>query len=135
MSKPPAEAPDAIDVHVGKMIRARRRAIGVSQHQLAPAIGVSFQQVQKYELGSNRVSASKLYAVAQALGVTVGSFFTDLEETGADPSVLSEFGDFLVLNGSTELIKAYRDLTTDQRRVLVDLAQVMAASLPRPESL
>lgn len=128
MSKPPAEAPDPIDVHVGKMIRARRRAIGVSQHDLAPAIGVTFQQVQKYELGSNRVSASKLFAIAQALGVPVASFFSDLEEAGADPSVLSEFGDFLVLNGSAELVKAYRNLTADQRRVLVDLAQVMAAS-------
>ncbi|WP_156398384.1 helix-turn-helix domain-containing protein, partial [Caulobacter sp. Root1455] len=61
MPKPPAESPDPIDVHVGKMIRARRRAIGASQHDLAPAIGVTFQQVQKYELGSNRVSASKLF--------------------------------------------------------------------------
>ncbi|WP_268761083.1 helix-turn-helix domain-containing protein [Caulobacter sp. Root1455] len=95
---------------------------------MAPAIGVTFQQVQKYELGSNRVSASKLFAIAQALGVLVASFFSDLEESGADPSVLSEFGDFLVLNGSTELVKAYRTLTADQRRVLVDLAQVMAAS-------
>ena len=128
MSKPAAEAPEPIDVHVGKMIRARRRAIGVSQHELAPVIGVTFQQVQKYELGSNRVSASRLFAIAQALGVPVASFFADLEEAGANPSVLSEFGDFLVLNGSTELIKAYRDLSADQRRVLVDLAQVMAAS-------
>lgn len=128
MSKPAAETPDAIDVHVGKLIRARRRAIGMSQHDLAPLIGVSFQQVQKYEIGSNRVSASKLFAIAQALGVPVGSFFADLEETGVDPSVLSEFGDFLTLQRSTELIKAYRDLSADQRRVLVDLAQVMAAS-------
>lgn len=126
MSKPPAEAPDPIDVHVGKMIRARRRAIGVPQHDLAAAIGLTFQQVQKYELGSNRVSASKLFAIAQALGVPSGSFFADLEEPGAAPSVLSEFGDFLALNGAAELVKAYRHLSTDQRRVLVDLAQVMA---------
>lgn len=120
--------PDPIDVHVGKLVRARRRAIGISQHDLAKAIGLTFQQVQKYERGANRVSASKLFAVAQALGVPVASFFTDLEETGVDPSVLSEFGDFLTLNGSAELIKAYRQLAADQRRVLVDLAQVMAAS-------
>lgn len=124
---PAAETRDPVDVHVGKLIRARRRAIGVSQHQLAEAIGVSFQQVQKYELGSNRVSASKLFTIGQALGVSVATFFENLEETGVDPSVLSEFGDFLVLNGSAELIKAYRHLSADQRRVLVDLAQVMAA--------
>jgi transcriptional regulator with XRE-family HTH domain len=129
MPKPPAaEARDPVDVHVGKLIRARRRAIGVSQHQLAEAVGVSFQQVQKYELGSNRVSASKLFAIGQALGVSVATFFENLEEQGADPSVLSEFGDFLVLNGSAELVRAYRQLSTDQRRVLVDVAQVMAAS-------
>jgi len=128
VSKPAAETPDPIDIHVGKLIRARRRAIGVSQHDLAPLIGVTFQQVQKYEIGSNRVSASKLFAIAQALGVPVATFFADLEEAGADPSVLSEFGDFLTFNGSTELVKAYRHLSTDQRRVLVDLAQVMAGS-------
>lgn len=128
MSKAAAEVPDPIDVHVGKLIRARRRAIGVSQHELAEAIGLTFQQVQKYERGGNRVSASKLFAIGRALGVTVGSFFSDLEESGRDPSVLSEFGDFLVLGGSAELVKAYRSLSTEQRRVLVDLAQVMAAS-------
>lgn len=128
MSKLPTEVPDPIDLHVGRLIRARRRAIGVSQYDLAPAIGVTFQQVQKYEIGSNRVSASKLFAIAQALRVPVGSFFSDLEEVGADPSALSEFGDFLALNGSAELVKAYRNLSADQRRVLVDLAQVMAAS-------
>ncbi|CAN5489793.1 hypothetical protein BH10PSE3_BH10PSE3_04360 [soil metagenome] len=67
-------------------------------------------------------------SIAQALGVPVGSFFSDLEESGADPSVLSEFGDFLVLMGSTELVKAYRSLSADQRRVLTDLTQVLAAS-------
>lgn len=128
MSKSAAEAPDPIDVHVGKLIRARRRAIGLSQQDLAPAIGVTFQQVQKYELGTNRVSASKLFAVAQALGVPVATFFSDLEQTGADPSVLSEFGDFLVLRGASELVKAFQHLSADQRRVLVDVAQVMAAS-------
>lgn len=128
MSKPPAQGPEPIDVHVGRMIRARRRAIGVSQDVLASAIGVTFQQVQKYELGRNRVSASKLFAIAHALGLSVGSLFSDLEQSGAAPSALSELGDFLALKGSSELAKAYRNLSTDQRRVLVDLAQVMAAA-------
>lgn len=128
MPKLPAEGSDPIDMHVGKLIRARRRAIGVSQHQLAEAVGVSFQQVQKYELGSNRVSASKLFAIGQALGVPAGSFFDGLEETGTDLSVLSEFGDFLTVPGAAEVVKAYRLLSADQRRVIVDLVQVMAAS-------
>ena len=120
-------AADAIDVHVGKLIRARRRAIGMSQDELATKIGLTFQQIQKYEIGTNRVSASKLFAIAQALGVHVGGFFADLE-SDMDPSVLSEFGDFLTLQRAAELVKAFRHLTADQRRVLVDLAQVMAAS-------
>jgi transcriptional regulator with XRE-family HTH domain len=121
-------ARDPVDVHVGKLIRAQRRALGISQDQLAAAIGVSFQQVQKYEIGGNRVSASKLFAIGQALGVSVASFFNDLEDAGTETSVLSEFGDFLVLTGSAELVKAYRKLSADQRRVLVDLTQVMASS-------
>ena len=120
--------PDPVDVHVGRLIRARRRAIGISQHDLATALGLTFQQVQKYERGANRVSASKLFAIAQALGVPVGSFFADLEGTGVDLSGLSEFSDFLTLQRSAELIRAYRNLSTEQRRVLVDIAQVMAAS-------
>jgi len=127
-AKPETSGPDAVDVHVGKLIRARRRAIGLTQDELALAIGVTFQQVQKYERGANRVSASKLFASAQALGVPVASFFKDLEETGVDPSVLSEFGDFLALKGAADLVRAYRNLSADQRRVLVDMAQVMAAS-------
>ena len=120
--------PDTVDVHVGKLIRARRRATHISQDDLASAIGVSFQQVQKYERGFNRVSASKLLAIARVLQVRVGTFFDDLEEAKAAPSILSEFGDFLALRGSPELVKAYRQLSADQRRVLVDLAQVMAGS-------
>lgn len=128
MPKPAAEASDPVDVHVGKLIRARRRAIAVSQDELAAAIGLTFQQVQKYERGSNRVSASKLFAIAQALGVPAGSFFDGLEETGTDLSVLSEFGDFLTVPGAAELVRGYRKLSAEQRRVLVDLVQVMAPS-------
>jgi transcriptional regulator with XRE-family HTH domain len=127
-AKPEASTPDPVDVHVGKLIRARRRALRISQDELAAKIGLTFQQVQKYERGANRVSASKLFAIAQELGVPVASFFADLEESGADPSVLSEFGDFLTLHRSAELVKAFRQLSADQRRVLVDLAQVMANS-------
>ena len=61
-------SPNPIDLHVGGRIRMRRKVLGVSQERLAEALGLTFQQVQKYERGSNRVSASKLYEIARFLG-------------------------------------------------------------------
>lgn len=60
-------APQAVDIHVGKRIRARRKLLGISQEALADALGLTFQQVQKYERAANRVSASKLYDIARTL--------------------------------------------------------------------
>jgi len=68
-----------VDDHVGGRIRQGRREIGQSQNELADALGVSFQQVQKYENGTNRVSAGRLYAAAQHLGVTFDYFFEGVE--------------------------------------------------------
>ena len=69
-----------VDIHVGAMIRMRRKLLGVSQDQLATALGLSFQQVQKYERGFNRVSASKLYEIGRYLKVGTGYFFQGLPE-------------------------------------------------------
>ena len=70
-----AKAPHPIDIEVGNRIKARRRMMGMSQGTLADALGVTFQQVQKYEKGTNRVSASRLQKVGEVLGVPVSSFF------------------------------------------------------------
>lgn len=70
--------PDPIDVHVGSRLRARRVVLKISQGALGSAIGVSFQQCQKYERGSNRISASMLWKLCQELGVTPGYFFEGL---------------------------------------------------------
>jgi len=67
--------PHPVDVHVGKRIRQRRRELGMTQSQLAERLNVKFQQVQKYETGANRVSASRLWLIARALDVAVGYFF------------------------------------------------------------
>ncbi|MDZ4317628.1 MAG: helix-turn-helix transcriptional regulator [Phenylobacterium sp.] len=107
------------------MIRARRLAIGMSQEQLAQAIGTSFQQVQKYEGGMNRISASKLLAVARKLDAKVSAFFEGLDENGKAQSVVPEFADFLALDGAAPLTRAYLKLTPLQRRRLVDLATVI----------
>ena len=73
-------SPNPIDVHVGDRIRRRRRALGISQDRLADQLGLTFQQVQKYERGANRVSASKLYQIAVALQATIPFFFEGLPE-------------------------------------------------------
>lgn len=72
--------PDPIDLHVGRRIRLRRILLGISQGVLGYAVGLTFQQIQKYERGTNRVSASMLYRLAQALDVPVSFFFDDLSE-------------------------------------------------------
>jgi len=76
--------PRPVDVHVGGRVRMRRKMIGVSQEQLADALGLTFQQVQKYELGSNRVSASKLYEIAKILKVPIAFFFVGLVDTATN---------------------------------------------------
>ena len=71
------KTPHPIDVHVGNRIRLRRKLINMTQEQLARSLGITFQQVQKYERGSNRVSASRLFQIAEILDVTVTFFFDD----------------------------------------------------------
>jgi len=75
--------PDPVDVHVGNRIRARRLLLGMNQESLANALGLTFQQVQKYEGGANRVSASRLKAVAGILGVPVSYFYQELPAADA----------------------------------------------------
>ncbi len=77
--------PNPIDVHVGNRVRMRRMLIGMSQERLGKELGLTFQQVQKYEKGTNRISASRLYRIAQILGVPVQYFFEDLPQSVAGP--------------------------------------------------
>lgn len=77
--------PDPIDVHVGQRIRLRRNLVGMTQEQLASAVGVTFQQVQKYERGFNRVSASRLFDIGHVLSVPISFFFQDV-----DPKIAQE---------------------------------------------
>lgn len=68
-----------IDHHVGERIRLRRTELGLTQEQLAEALDVSYQQIQKYETGANRISAGRIYEIARKLGVDIGYFFADLD--------------------------------------------------------
>jgi len=76
--RPPKEVPDPIDIHVGQRLKARRVGLRISQSEIGKALEVTFQQIQKYENGANRIGASNLYKLAQALNVDVSYFFEDM---------------------------------------------------------
>lgn len=110
-----ADNPDPVDVHVGAKIRQLRVKAGTSQEKLATALGVTFQQVQKYERGMNRVSASRLYQLAQIFDVPVGSFFKGFkEEAGWKNSVRGSFdwleatgGDLMERQETQDLVRIF----------------------------
>lgn len=113
-----------VDAHVGKRIRHRRWMIGMTQQQLADKVGIKFQQIQKYETGMNRVSASRLWDIADALGVTIAFFFEGLAE-GAAQAHAAE-GDLMADKEALELVRSYYSIPEAQRRRLFDLARVLS---------
>jgi transcriptional regulator with XRE-family HTH domain len=122
-----------IDLHVGKRLRRRRRLLGLTQQQLAESIGIRFQQIQKYECGANRVTASRLYELSVSLNVPVGYFFEGLavaaDAAGAPPAVANDrdliAADVLSQKETLELIRAYYKLGERPRRRLLDLAKAL----------
>ena len=124
-------APNAVDVHVGGRVRLRRTLLGLSQSALGDALGLTFQQVQKYERGANRISASKLWRLSQVLEVPVSFFFDDIavdRDGRAVPSILSagESGaseaDVMTKRETLELTRAYyRVADPATRKALLDL--------------
>src|SRR5579862_4487027 len=135
MTQPVEERnPNPIDLHVGARIRMRRRMLGVSQEKLADALGLTFQQVQKYERGANRVSASKLYEIAAALRSPVAYFFDGLadpsgsegEGEDAGPSDEQTVHAFLMTAEGLELARLFPLLTRGPvRRRILDLVRAM----------
>jgi transcriptional regulator with XRE-family HTH domain len=119
-------SPHPLDIALGSRIRLRRRELGYSQEQLAREVGITFQQVQKYEHGTNRVSFSRLVEIAQALGCGVTDIVGDLDKPGQDKA----FSRHLVsLNepGATELLDAYASITQPKhRRAILNLAKQLA---------
>lgn len=79
-----------VDRHVGGRVRARRQVLGISQEKLGSALGVTFQQIQKYEKGTNRISASRLQQIGAALGVPVGYFFEGLQDASPQAAGFAE---------------------------------------------
>lgn len=121
-----SDAPDPIDVHVGRQLRVHRLALGVSQQALAEALDVSFQQIQKYESGSNRISASKLYKASRALGIAPSALFEGLEVDDGS-NLLGQFADFIAVPSSNRLAAAFPQLTPVQQRLLTDLAETLVS--------
>jgi transcriptional regulator with XRE-family HTH domain len=116
-----------VDVHVGKRIRHRRWTLGTTQQQLADAVGIKFQQIQKYETGANRVSASRLWDIAVALGVPVSFFFEGMEGLGTSEAPRTDMpGDLLSDREALELLRSYYAIPEAQRRRLFDLARVLS---------
>ena len=113
-----------VDEHVGKRIRHRRWMIGVTQQQLAQKVGIKFQQIQKYETGMNRVSASRLWDISEALGVPVSFFFDGLDEL----AIADRAGgrDLMSDKEAMELVRSYYAIPETQRRRLFELARVLS---------
>lgn len=119
-----------VDVHVGKRVRHRRWMVGMTQQQLGDIVGIKFQQIQKYETGMNRISASRLWDIAQALDVSISFFFEGFEGEGARPEQqvvdMPERGDLLADKEALELVRSYYAIPEAQRRRLFDLARVLS---------
>ena len=132
-----SDKPNPIDVHVGARVRLRRTLLGMSQEKLGEAIGLTFQQVQKYERGANRVGASRLYDLSRVLDVPVSFFFDDIDPETAAASMAeastaeSDAGqhepDPMMRRETLELVRAYYRIPDPQiRRRLFDLTKAIA---------
>jgi len=124
--------PNPVDLHVGARVRMRRKFLGMSQEGLAETIDLTFQQVQKYERGSNRISASKLYEISKALKAPVSYFFEGYGE-GENPDGFSESESeqfvhgFLMTTEGIELAEAFpRIKNPKHRRRILDLVRALA---------
>jgi transcriptional regulator with XRE-family HTH domain len=117
-----------VDAHVGKRIRHRRWMVGMTQQQLAEKVGIKFQQVQKYETGMNRVSASRLWEIAEVLDVAVAFFFEGLAgEAEAEAAPAADHrGDLLADKEASELVRSYYAIPEAQRKRLFSLARVLS---------
>ena len=127
------KVPNPIDRHVGSRVRMRRMLAGISQEKLGEALGLTFQQIQKYEKGSNRISASRLQQIAKMLDVPV-SFFFDGAPSGdgpvagfADSAATTYISDFLTTSEGVQLTKAFTRIKSGKvRRRIIDLVESIA---------
>ena len=118
-----------IDLHLGRRLRRRRRLLGLTQQQLASAVGIRFQQIQKYECGANRISAARLWQLSEALEIPIGYFYDGLTEAQerrereAPMANENRSGEVMARKETMDLIRAYYQLGERPRRRLLDLAK------------
>ena len=132
MNKHAPRSPNPIDIHVGTRVRLRRQVMKMSQEKLGDQHGVTFQQVQKYERGANRVGASRLWKMSQVMEVPVGFFFDGLGEVGAvtefaEDDQLPIVYDFINSTDGVNLAKAVSQIKNKAvRRQILELARSLA---------
>ena len=127
---------NTVDLHVGMRLRQRRRLLGYTQQKLADEVNIRFQQIQKYESGANRISASRLWSLSKALEVPVSFFFEGLtgdeliddEETGGvhAKNGVRSVPDVFSNKETIDLVRAFYNLGEEPRRRLLDLAKAMS---------
>ncbi len=138
----PGGVANPIDIHVGSRLRLRRTLLGMSQEKLGESVGLTFQQIQKYERGANRVGASRLFQFSQVLQVPIGFFFEDLPQEMATPAGQRAAGlaeqpqdhiadDPLQKRETLELVRAYYRISDPAvRRQLFELAKTLSKTTP-----
>lgn len=135
------EGPNPIDIHVGVRLRLRRTLLGLSQEKLGEAVGITFQQLQKYERGSNRISASRLFNLSQVLAVPVSYFFDDMpspEHMGAisqeNPAAEVDEFESMARRETLELVRSYyRIEDPGVRKRTFDLVKALGGDKPEEE--
>ncbi|MGY0793202.1 helix-turn-helix domain-containing protein [Azospirillum argentinense] len=130
-----SEAPNPVDIHVGARVRLRRTLLGMSQEKLGEALGLTFQQVQKYERGANRISASRLFDLSRALDVPISFFFDDMSEATTAAAVTDDVcttstdtsePDPMAKRETLELVRAYyRIPDASVRKRLFEMTKVL----------
>ena len=111
----------SVDIHVGQKVRQRRWLMGMTQQQLAAEVGIKFQQIQNYETGMNRVSASRLWDISRVLGVSPSYFFEGID----DQPVEGSEEELLKRKETLELLRTYYQIPEEQRKKLLSLAQAL----------
>ncbi len=129
------KTPSPFDAHIGGRVRQRRQALGMTQTALGAAIGVSFQQLQKYEQGNNRIPGSRMQAIASALRTPVGFFFEGLGDQAAPPAEPDPAAALLSAQEGPALAEAFLRLSPAGRAALVTVAQAMADAAPAPANV
>ena len=126
--------PDPIDIHVGSRVRLRRSLLGMSQEKLGTALGLTFQQIQKYERGANRIGSSRLYKLSRILDVPVSFFFEDMPSETADSfggfeeaGTRGFSGDMLTRRETIDLLRAYYGIANAEiRRRIYEVAKAVS---------